>query len=202
MNKSESIEYKLNFAYNSIQDIQETIRFIDTKAGAIIVLITAITTAIITIMDSFITFYINQTVTSKNILLVGCVVFAILMFITLYLSIRAIHPRNNPNEHVIIGDDKIELVLSYFISGFSSKMGVIDYIKERKDLKFKMTVAEHYRAILESTPEQILLTLSYETIKLSYIRDKKNKRTCCALSCLLLSFLVALITTGLYFIFR
>ena len=202
MNKSETMEQKLNFAYGSIQDIQETIRFLDTKAGAIIILITAITTAIIAIMDSFILFFINQTVTCKNILLSGCILFAIFMYITLYLSIKAIHPRNNPNEHVIIGDDKNELILSYFVSGFSSKMRVSDYIKERKDLKSRISVTEHYRAILESTPEQILLTLSYEIIKLSYIRDKKNKRTCCALNCLLLGFLIAFITTILYFIFR
>ena len=80
-------EQKLNFLYNAIQDTQETIKFTDTKSGAIAVLGSAFVTAIVTLVDKYINLFNNQTDISKLILIAGSAFFGICLFISLVMLI-------------------------------------------------------------------------------------------------------------------
>ena len=185
-------EQKLNFLYNAIQDTQETIKFTDTKSGAIAVLGSAFVTAIVTLVDKYINLFNNQTDISKLILIAGSAFFGICLFISLYLSIKSINPSNNPNKHVEFGDVDCEVDVNYYLTGLTPKMRFRDYIWECKDSKFSTSVEQYYDSISKVDSEGLLLSLTYEFIKLSYIKEKKYKRTQCALKWLA----ACLFTTG------
>ena len=174
-------DQKINFLYNAIQDTQETIKFTDTKSGTVVVIGAAFITAIVTLVDKYISLFNSQSGISKWILMIGLSVFSICLSISLYLSIKSINPSNNPNEHVEFGDSDIKVDIQYYLTGLSPKMRFRDYLKEWKDSKFSTPVQKYYNSIKDIDSEGLLLSLTYEFIKLSYIKDKKHNRTQCAL---------------------
>ena len=178
---SEDNEQKLNFLYNAIQDTQETIKFTDTKSGTIFVLGTAFITAIVTLVDKYINLFNNQIGISKWILIIGSILFGVCLFVSLYLSLKSINPSNNPNEHIEFGDVDYEVNVNYYLTGLNPSMRFRDYIWECKDSKFSTSVEQYFNSISKVGPEGLLLSLTYEFIKLSYIKEKKYKRTQCAL---------------------
>jgi hypothetical protein len=101
---------KFTFLYNAIQDTQETIRLTDTKSGGVVVLGTAVITAILALIKDFIAFFNCQPDISKYILLIGSIMFGSCIFVAIYLSMKSINPCNNPNEHIDIGKE-VDLVV-------------------------------------------------------------------------------------------
>lgn len=190
---SEDNEQKLNFLYNAIQDTQETIRFTDAKSGTIFVLGTAFITAIVTLVDKYINLFNNQIGISRWILIIGALLFGVCLFVSLYLSLKSINPSNNPNEHIEFGDVDCEVKVNYYLTGLNPSMRFRDYICECKDSKFSTSVEQYFNSISKVGFEDLLLSLTYEFIKLSYIKEKKYKRTQCALKWLV----ACLLTAGL-----
>ncbi len=195
---NDEIEQKLNFMYSAIQDTQETIKFTDTKSGTVVVIGAAFITAIVTLVDKYINLFNNQSEITKLILIVGSSLFCMSLFVALYLSLKSINPSNNPNEHVKFGDTNKNIDVDYYLTGLSPKMRFRDYIREYKDSKLSTSVSQYYNSIRNADSERLLLSLTYEFIKLSYIKDKKHKRTQCALKWLGTSFFIVGFTVILF----
>lgn len=174
-----SMQY--NFIYNAINDTQETIRFTDTKSGAVIVVSMGLIAGVITLIDKYYKLLNQLTVLPKVITILGIIYFSVCLFISLILSLRSINPANNPNDHINIGDWSDWPNIKYYLSGLSPSMRWEDYLWELKDLKFSISASEYYKSMEGSEDPDILKSLTIELLKLSYIKEKKMQRTKAAL---------------------
>lgn len=170
-----------NFIYSAINDAQETIRFTDTKSGAVIVVVMGLIAGVVTLIDKYYTLLNQLTVLPKVIAIVGIIYFSVCLFISLILSLRSINPANNPNEHIDLGDWSDKPNIKYYLSGLTSSMRWEDYLWELKDLKFSISASEYYKNIEGSRNPDLLKSLTLELLKLSYIKEKKMQRTRAAL---------------------
>lgn len=169
------------FIYNAINDAQETIRFTDTKSGAVIVVVMGLIAGVVTLIDKYYTMLNQLTVLSKAIAILGLIYFLVCLFISLILSLRSINPANNPNDHIDIGDWTDKPNIKFYLSGLSPSMRWEDYLWELKDLKFSISASEYYKSIEGSKDRDLLKSLTLEFLKLSYIKEKKMQRTKAAL---------------------
>lgn len=172
---------KSNFIYNAINDAQETIRFTDTKSGAVIVVVMGLIAGVITLIDKYYILLKHLAFFPKVVAIVGVVYFSICLFISLILSLRSINPANNPNNHIDLGDWSDKPDIEYYLSGLIPSMRWEDYLWELKDVKFGINASEYYKSIEESKKSDLLKSLTLELLKLSYIKEKKMQRTKAAL---------------------
>lgn len=170
-----------NFIYNAINDAQETIRFTDTKSGAVIVVVMGLIAGVVTLIDKYYTLLNQLAVLPKVIAILGVIYFSLCIFISLILSLRSINPANNPNDHIDLGDWPNSPNIKYYLSGLTPSMRWEDYLWELKDLKFSISASEYYKNIEGSKDPDLLKSLTLELLKLSYIKEKKMQRTKAAL---------------------
>ena len=182
MNQTQdSCSERFNFIYNAINDTQETIRFTDTKSGAVIVVAMGLIAGVVTLLDKYYTLLNQLAVLPKVIAIMGIIYFSVCLFISLILSLRSINPANNPNNHINIGDWQDMPNTKYYLSGLTSSMRWEDYLWELNDLKFSLSASKYYKSIEESNDSDLLKSLTLELLKLSYIKEKKMQRTKAAL---------------------
>jgi hypothetical protein len=168
---------RLEFIYNAIQDVQETIRFTDTKSGTIIVLGTALIAAIVTLIDKYITLMSKLGNISKIVLIIGFILFCISLLVAIILSLKSINPSNNPEEHIELGDLKYKPKIKYYLSELFPSMRLRDFLFESEDSKFSVTARQYNELLINCSSNDLQNSLVFELLKLSYIREKKLKRT-------------------------
>lgn len=162
----------ITFLYQSIADSQSTIRSIDTKLGFILVLNLIPITNIGKIYSKVYSILLNELdlwmLILKIILLITCL---ILWFIACLCTYRGISSIDNPKGHIKSVTD----VNGFFYSGNLYEIKFYDMIINRKKLKSKQTFIEYCKQRPKSD-EDIISELSFEKMKLSYIRDIKIER--------------------------
>ena len=196
----DNIELRIQYLYNAINDTQETIKFTDTKSGVVIVLESAILTAFITISNDYMKFLAHFKGINKSILIFATLIFGIELFISIFLSIISINPKNNPSNHIISGNKKTDL--KYYLAGITPKMRLKDYIYEFPDSKLAISVDYFQNIVTKATHEDITLSLINEFLKLSYIKEKKIKRTQCSITWLKICFITVFLVLILLIIYK
>lgn len=163
-------ENTLIFLYQSINDMQATIRSIDTKLGFILIL----NIIPITNMGKIIA-AIFQTVSAddgciiqiiKSLIIVMCAILWLLACVSTFRGITAI---DNPVNHVKTMDNQANGI---FYSGGLYDRNIIDALFNRSSIISKKAFAEFYKD-MPATNSKILKELSFEKMKLAYIRDMK-----------------------------
>lgn len=186
---------KLEFLYSAIQDVQETIRFTDTKSGTIIVLGTALIAAIVTLIDKYVAALNKLDSISKAFLIVGFILFCLFLLIAIFLSLKSINPSNNPEKHIELGNLKYEPKIKYYLSGVCPSMKLRDYFFENKNIKFSISAQQYNESLEKCDHNDLQTSLVYEFLKLSYIKEKKLKRTQSSLKWIEICIWTAVITT-------
>lgn len=164
---------KINFIYNTILDTQATIKAIDVKLGALI--------AGLLLPLSFlgrIWAHINNVSSSVSPFL-GCtlgLVYFIVWFISIFLLIKTLSAIDNPTFH-IKNDCQANGV---FYSGGLYSLKVHDLFGKRKTLKSNINITDFISNYPENDSD-IVKELSFEHMKLIYIRDIKLYRLKAAL---------------------
>lgn len=164
---------KLEFSYQSINDIQSTIRALDIKAGFLFVVIFQPITRI----DEISNFCIH--LASTNILWVFCMLPIFILWsmsvCSLYMAIAAI---KNPNDKA--NGSCSSNTFSCFRMFHDSFLDI--FIKRKVSLNELIKNRIEYISSIDS--EKICSELAKETIKLSYIRHLKILRvnSCIALT--------------------
>ena len=179
---------KLDFIYRAINSTQEIIRFSDTKAGTVIVLITALIAATISFTDKFVRILkdLAEYALAREILILGALLFITFILTALVMALKSINPSSDTTQHVdYTGYEKVPRDL-YYITGLNRKFKLKDYIGEQPDLKMVVTFADYYHKITQIELESLLKSLTAELLKVSYIKEKKLKRTAAALKCIVL----------------
>ncbi len=168
----------LNFMYQSIADTQAIIRAIDAKLGFILVVnlipITNLGKMFDRIKDIILVPQCFYLLLTKLILTSLCLIAWITACISIYRGLTAI---DNPSGHV--KDFKIPGLKGTFYSGGLFKTKFFDALYNRRRLVSEKTCGE-YKKDMPIDESEIFQELSFEKMKLAYIRDVKMKRQSCA----------------------
>jgi len=156
---------KIEFLYKSIEDTQSTIRAIDIKASFMFVIVFLPITALKEILEIG-----DLLITTSGYYCFPIVLTIILWFISLYLLFKTIVSISNPAEQ--IGGDKPS---GAFYGASLFPLSKIDYffnfpIKSKKDIN-------EYVKLIPSNEDDLVKELSFEKIKLTYIREIKIHRS-------------------------
>lgn len=174
---SRCLDNKFDFLYNAINDTQATIRFTDTKSGAVIVIVMGLIAGTVTLFEKYYSALMSLAFLPQLIATLGMAVCGICLFIALNLALQSINPVNNPNCHIDIGDLRgSPTPLDYYVSGLTPSMRWEDYYWELEDSQLKKSMSEFYKDLESCSETELLKALSFEFLKLSYIKEKKVHR--------------------------
>ncbi len=165
-------KYKLNFQYQAILDAQSAIRAIDTKIGILLIVI------LIPLSNlSSIRFHISNICPPIGVNLqffmftIIAFVFFLVWILAFFSAIRAIIAIDNPSSH-ILGCESLKG--AFYCPGLY-RLGFWDFILNRKTLMAQKNLLDVYKSIPTSI-EDISMELTFEQMKLAYIRDVKFLR--------------------------
>jgi hypothetical protein len=182
---------KFNFLITAIKDSQELIRFLDYKTAFILTIVSGYFIAIFSTIEKVI----------KYCSYFSCFFWLIYFLIIMLLSIciliilRIFKPTISPKENINIGDNKIPLP-SFFITKINYNNSFFSYFfNSKKDILSK-SFSEYKKEILNTSENDILDSLSFELLKVSFIRTLKEDR----LNALLFVFIISTVFVALYFI--
>ncbi|WP_208596395.1 hypothetical protein [Desulfonatronospira thiodismutans] len=170
---------RFNFLIASIQDMQSTIRAVDTKLTAIlVVLVLPVTQS--QVFAKSLSHTWSQAGTGCKVIIAGLVItFALFWLATFVSSILGLWSSNNPAK-MVSGANKVNG--SFFLGGIYHFKWWHGFIKNQ-NIKSKISISE----CLENLPDEnsIIDELVFEQMKLAYIRDKKISHQKAAYHCLI-----------------
>ncbi len=165
------MENKINFLNTAISDAQELIRFIDSKTTVIITILSAYILAFFASLEKIIEYSSSYSFCFWLFL----ILFLILLIASIVITTRIIKPSNNPIENVILGNLS-NPNLKFFIT--PNDYGNDKFYLFKNSKKFKLT--ENFETYLNGvntfSNQDIIDSLTFELIKVSYIRNIKNDR--------------------------
>lgn len=171
--ETDVLSHVLTFMYQSISDMQATVRLIDTKLGFILILnIIPITNVGVIYSEMFRTLSADNgciVQIFKCAIVVMCVILWILACVCTYRGIAAI---DNPMNHIKVLNEQAN---GAFYSGGLYGRSLIDAIFNRSSVLSKKTFTE-YCEDMPATDDQIFKELAFDKMKLAYIRDTKLLR--------------------------
>ncbi len=155
-----SFSYKSEFLYKAIDDTTNTIRFLDTKAGAVFVgisiclsIIQATANTLLSVFVSFRQVFIIHTL---MIILFICYIFCAIL--SLFFGFKALKPANK------------EIQTNNTTNFNYTKLW---YIPDNKNI----SLSEYYNRLKPMSRKDCLMTISHELLKLSVIRNVKLKNS-------------------------
>lgn len=175
-----------DFLYHSILDTQATIRAADIKLGVLF----AVVLLPVVALSEICTVLTNLIQCSLFFLFIGIAIglFWLLSFYTLFLGLMSI---SNPSK--VVSKDGVE---GSFYAGDLFDFGVIDRLINFP-IKSNLTVNE-LAEVLPNDEQAVIRELTFEKIKLSYIRDLKSMRVSQCI-CLVLSWMITgIVVWGIY----
>ena len=159
---------KMEFLLKAIEEVQETNRFLDTKAGVVVVFESSLLVMVATsLMDKSVLELVSSIAQSTS---KGYFIFLVI-YIAFYLAalighilhtLKVIFPQEAPNQHVDIAE-------------FEPQNLFYLYQLNKKDI-IQPSVMKYSEKLSEMDSDDIINELIYELMKLSYIRKKKNDR--------------------------
>lgn len=164
-------EQKINFLNGAIADAQELIRFIDTKTAIVVTIIGAYLIGTFSIFDKIVA-YCDK---FSNLFWIIFLIFAILLIFSIVLTTKIINPTNNPNENIKLGGATMPKI-PFYLSQNEYKYRWKIFVKN--DVSFKL--AQNFKSYKEKFKDinaiDIIDSLNFELLKVSYIRNIKNDR--------------------------
>lgn len=153
-----------DFAKAALDDCQLTIRALDVKCGAVLVLLLAPLTSAGSIFDSL------ESINDRGWAYFLGVLFFGTWALSLLSLIRGLAPLDNPAPHIL---DHKSSAGTYYRGGLF-RFGYTDALLRRSVISSQKKVADAVSDLPTNTAE-ILNELTFEHVKLCYIRDVKIK---------------------------
>lgn len=158
------------YLYNAISDVQDLIKFTESKAAFVIGILTAYVAIIFLTMENVIKYYSNWTC----LLLFNYYLFVFLVFLCIWLIARIIIPIKKPTESIKISKDDIPEMEFYLAPNYYSTF-LFPFFNSKKH-KLEIDFKSYYHKVLEIDDETIVKVLTLELFKISYIRNIKSDR--------------------------
>jgi hypothetical protein len=156
------------YLYASITDIQSTIRSIDTKISALLLILIFPLNNISKIANHVENFCSNL---PWIVELPVIFLFAMSWVLSFFIGIIGLSAIDNPSKHI----KKQTSFKGTYYSGNLYKMSPLDALYNRRDLKSSIEFNEHY-SNFPARQQDIIRELVFEQMKLIYIRDVKLYR--------------------------
>ncbi|MCL4273696.1 MAG: hypothetical protein KJZ77_07480 [Anaerolineales bacterium] len=159
---------KMLFLLEAIKDVQETNRFLDTKAGVLVGIESTLLFAVVaTIFDSQKYTAIKETLLSIPLwqsvsILIYCLIYMFILIFHIIYTLRVLEPSKSPEMFVNVDGFKPKRL--FFLSIDTTLKQITPSLKQ---------YASQLRAIKE---DDITNELIFELMKMSYIRDNKSSR--------------------------
>lgn len=195
------VNKKIEFLYSAIKDAQELIRFTDTKTAVVIPILGAFIITYFTQLSNIVKYYnfINIWFWIPFGLFILSLIFCIL------IVVRIINPTKDPSKNIKIQEeDKPSLV--FFLANNDYKKKFLYRFKNSDEFKLDFDSNILLKQLLPNIDntgngikeEDIIKTLSFEFLKVSYIRNVKMDRLKSLLRFLLITFIFFIISYIIY----
>lgn len=185
------IENKIAFLTLAITDTQELIRFTDTKTAIVITILSSYIVSFFIALDKLIAYY--QYYSWQFLFFL--ILFLVTLIICIITTSRIINPTNNPTENINLGSDT-KPVLPFFIAPNKHSLGFQFYNSKKHKLKLNLEL--FHTQINTALDNDIIKSLSYELLKVSFIRNIKNERFNFLIQCLTINTLLFFIAYSFY----
>lgn len=179
---SGNFQSKFDFLTKAIEDTQNTIRFTDTKAVAVIGFWTLVITVLFNLKADIIEWIKLITNWYELMIIIIIILTQFFFFIkSMWLAYLVLVPKNNPNLHINKGG--IDVKGLFYLDEMKPNDWVEHSIyKTKQHVQLKMSTNEYITALKSLTDEQILQELTVELQKLSFIRAIKIARVNAAIT--------------------
>jgi uncharacterized membrane protein YhdT len=170
-NESKITEKKIEFLYEAIRDAQSIIQFTDSKTAVAITAIGAIVIGSYSNLKKIVNHFTEFDIWFHSTF--GILFLALVL--TIWIVIRIVFPTNNPRENINIPDD-VNIKPRFFVSdnNYKSKFNFLFF--NSSDLKLKGQFVDYKDEIQGSSDTAIIESLTFELMKVSFIRTLKNDR--------------------------
>jgi hypothetical protein len=159
---------KISFMQSAVNDVQATIRAIDVKIGALLVLVLSPFANISKVFS-----HVDKLCCRppKWLFIAIGIAFFTSWILALASLVRALGATNNPAAHI---PGATNVKGAYFGGGLFS-FGIIDTFFNRKNITAKKDLTA-FVATLPANDDDVLRELAFEQMKVAYIRDLKANR--------------------------
>lgn len=171
---------KLDFLYKAIDDAQNTIRFTDTKAGAVIAFWTLVLNVIIRTKDDWINIFGEISQTEKFLIFIFIFVMLFFFSRSIWLAYMTLVPRLNPKKHIVTSDFNAQDL--FFISETNPEIKGKYLYSNYENLQLKESAKDYHDKISDLDNIGIEKELVIELQKISFIRNIKLARTSAAIT--------------------
>lgn len=170
----EQDEKQITFLYSAITDVQGTIRALDVKVGIVLVLLVVPLSKLGEMKTSIYQIWSGNSYLGAKIGPILVIIFLLGWLLGLLFSLRSVVAIDDPSKHI----SGLKPSGIYY-SGDLFNLSLIDVFINRRSFSSK-GIKEFLNDLPKDTT-RIIEELSYEHIKLTYIRTVKLIRTNCAL---------------------
>jgi hypothetical protein len=179
---------KKSFILVAINDAQSTIRAVDVKVGALLAGLLLPLSSV----GNILTHVVNvSTLSNKNTAVILGLTFLIFWLLAVSSLIRTLSAINNPANHIVNSENYKGL----FYGGGLYNFGWLDTLLNRSIIKANKDV-DAFLQCYPNSEEEVVSELTFEHMKLVYIRELKLFRFKASLR---LAFIWLLIGMGIYF---
>ncbi|MBE0669647.1 MAG: hypothetical protein IH588_03590, partial [Anaerolineales bacterium] len=164
----EIIDLKTEFLLEALNEVQETNRFLDAKAGVLVSIETTLLFVVVAmIFDSEKFIAIEHTLKSMPLwnsllVLLFCAIYLTFLVAHIVYTVKVLNPLKNPEKFVQI-------------DGYKPK-GLFFLGKNKTNGKIHPSMKEYVKQLSTLKDSEILNELVFELMKMSYIRDTKSER--------------------------
>jgi hypothetical protein len=157
---------KREFLIKAIEEVQETNRFLDTKAGVLVVFesslfIIAVSSLADTSVLQLIQNLISRAAPGYLIFLAAyLIIYIVALTIHILITLKGIFPQRNPEAHVELGDSQPRRLFFLF--------------ELDENEKIRPSLPEYIARLASVSDDDIIQEYALELSKLSYIRRKKS----------------------------
>jgi hypothetical protein len=161
---------QIEFLYKAIADVQELIKFTESKAAFVVGIITAFVAVLFVTFENVIKYYSYW----SFIFWIFYVSLMILMICCIWIIAKIIMPINNANECIQIS--KKDIPETEFYLAFNKYKTVFFPFFNSQDHKLHIKYRPYYQKIKDLDDNAILKILTLELFKISFIRNYKSDR--------------------------
>ncbi|SEL79616.1 DUF3307 domain-containing protein [Paenibacillus sp. OK003] len=191
-------KHKMDLIQKAIDDTQNTIRFTDTKAAAIIGFWGIISTILIRTADSWTLWLQNFQLSIPNLVISLILVLMIFFLVkSVSLAYLVVVPKTNPIKHVQTGDRSAHEL--YFISKLNKPLSGRRLYRVAEDIQLEESTENYYNKIKGLDTNELMRELVIELQKVSFIRSVKVDRANAAITTVI-NFLILLLILLLYIV--
>lgn len=198
MSENKDDKSRLDFLYKAIDDAQNTIRFTDTKAGAVIGFWTLFLTLILRNGQSlYLKLFSQDSLVEQIMIMIFIIVLVCYFCISIWMAYLTLVPRINPKIHINVEGVNTENL--FFLADTTPEIQGKYLYNNYENLKMKLSAKDYYSKFIGLDNEKIEKELIIELQKVSFIRNLKLSRTNLAITSVINSLITTLLLI-LYFI--